>query len=199
MTRQSDQLAEYDRYMARELPRLVRTQLETIVHGASGPLESGLQSQLIDIIRNCQRELFRAYAANQDPQVSTTGPSPSSNEPEFLDTPPTDVLAGINAFFPPPSMPDNNVLFTYEDLLQNSSGLCPPISLSSFSDSAYSSHNTNFPNSLDALRQNSSIGGQLPDGVTDVLSRLLGSDTSVNDMQQNGRSCSNSLELWPNF
>lgn len=187
--------------MARELPRQVRTQLEAIVLGASGPLESGLQSQLIDIIRNCQRELFRAYAANRNPQASATdaSPGPSSNEPAPLDAPPTDVLAGINAFFPPPSLPDNNFLFTYEDLLQNPSGLCPPIRLSSFSDSAYSSQNANFPNGLDVLRQNSSVGSQLPDGTTDVLSQLPGSNASANDTQQDDRTRSNSAEPWSSF
>lgn len=199
MTRQSDQLAEYDRYMARELPRLVRTQLEAIVHGAWGPLESGLQSQLIDIIRNCQRELFRAYAANQNPQASITSLGPSSNEPAPLDEPPTDVLADINAFFPPPFIPDNNYQFTYEDLLQNSTGLCPPVRLLSFSDSAYSSQNTTFPSSLDALRQNSFVGGQPPDGTTDVLPRLPGSDVPASDMQQDDRSGSNNVEPWPDF
>src|SRR5262245_56657455 len=102
--------------MARELPRLVRTQLEAIVLRTSEPLESGLKSYLIHNIRNCQRELFRAYAANRDPQASATDarPGPSSNEPVPLDAPPTDVLADINAFFPPPSLPENNFLFTHE-------------------------------------------------------------------------------------
>jgi hypothetical protein len=178
--------------MARELPRLVRTQLETIVLGASGPLESGLQSQLIDIIRNSQRELFRAFAASRDPQTSATdAPSGPSTDPVLLDAPPTDMLADINAFFPPPYLPENT-LFTYDDLLQNTSGFCPPIGFSSFSDSAYGSLNASLSSGLDSLRQDSFVGGQLPSGTTDVFSQLPGSSASTNDTQQGDHTRPNS-------
>ena len=185
-TEAEDQLAEYDRYMARELPRLVRNQLEAIVLRASEPLETGLQSQLIDIIRTSQREIFRTYAAKRDPQ----GSAADERETTYLGSPPTGMLAG---FFPPPSLVENNFMFPDQNFLQVPGGLYPPVGLSSFSDSAYSSQNAN---SLDAVGQAISVGVQLPAGTTDALPQLSGSD-AANDTQQD--DFTSSAEPWSNF
>jgi hypothetical protein len=195
LARQSDQLAECGRYMDHELPRRVRIQLEGIVHRASGPLESELQAQLIDIIRNEQRELFREYAANLNLPASANGAHAglSTNEPATLDGPPSDPLGGIAALFTPPSVTDDNHLFSFEALLQNSGALHPPVGLSNVSDSAYSSQHAS---GLHVPGQDSSIGVQLPDGTADISLQRPGSEASANCMQQDGCARSNCVEPW---
>ncbi|KAF2101375.1 hypothetical protein NA57DRAFT_53346 [Rhizodiscina lignyota] len=194
---QSDALAEYDRYMARELPRLVRTQLEATIMGLSMPLESQIQSQLVDIVRNCQKEVFKAYAANRKPQACTTGTTPgaSSTEPPTLDIPPTDTLASINAFFAPPFLADN-LLFTFENLPQNSTEFCTAPGPVSLSDSAYVSQNPSFLNDLDAFGQGSSNGLPQADPAADVMAKCLGSEVLASDTLQDDSLWPNSVEAW---
>lgn len=172
--------------MARELPRLVRSQLEATITGASGPLESQIQSQLVNIVRNCQRELFRGYAGNREPQPSAPHARAEllANEPAPLNVPPNEALAGINAFFEPPILRDGNLLFTSEDLIHDSHGLCPPPGPAAFSDSAYSSQNTSFPNDIDAFGQNNTIEVLRTNTAGGDVSQLPGSEESLSATQR---------------
>lgn len=179
LTKHSDQLAEYDRYMARELPRLVRVELETAVLGASSSLESGLQAQLIDIIRNCQRQVFETYATELNPQAPATITVTGSviNDPAPLIAPPEDnALADINAFFPPPAFPDNNSPSPNEYALTDSNEWSCPIT---YSDSGYGSQRVNTRNGGERLWQNSFFTGHLADEDSDILSQLLPYDVST--------------------
>jgi hypothetical protein len=66
----------YERYLQRELPRLVRQQLEIAASEFSGPLENQLRGQLIEIVRDAQSQLFRRYryadADAPDPGTSSS-------------------------------------------------------------------------------------------------------------------------------
>ncbi|KAK3331329.1 hypothetical protein B0H66DRAFT_469697 [Apodospora peruviana] len=57
----ADEFQRYEQYLHRELPQLVRRRLEEAVSGFTTPLENQLRSQLVDIVRNSQSELFRSY------------------------------------------------------------------------------------------------------------------------------------------
>jgi len=57
----SRDLANYEDYMRRELPRLVRTNIEDVVRRDMQPLEAALIGNLVGIIQDCQDRLFRGY------------------------------------------------------------------------------------------------------------------------------------------
>lgn len=167
--------------MARELPHRVRARLEATVRGASVSLLSELQPQLIDIIRNCQRDLYRAYAAEQNPQILTTeaSPGPSSIEPAPLIAPPEDALADLNAYFPPPTFQDEDHLFTYDGWYQSSSELCHSMN---YSDSGYVSQSINPYNIMDGEGQNEYTITNPIDEYPDIQLQGPGFEGSMNNI-----------------
>ncbi|CZR55765.1 uncharacterized protein PAC_05653 [Phialocephala subalpina] len=72
-------LANYEDYMRRELPRLVRTNIEDVVRRDMQPLEAALIGNLVGIIQDCQDRLFRGYrqmrGEGTDASVSPAVPS----------------------------------------------------------------------------------------------------------------------------
>ncbi|TVY48990.1 Resistance to glucose repression protein [Lachnellula occidentalis] len=77
----SRELANYEEYIRRELPRLVRSNIEEVVHRETQPLEAALIGSLVGIIQDCQDRVFRAYRERQgvDPEMVTQAISPPSN------------------------------------------------------------------------------------------------------------------------
>ncbi|KAF2806291.1 uncharacterized protein BDZ99DRAFT_394273, partial [Mytilinidion resinicola] len=57
----SNEFAMFEVFSRRELPRLVQTGLEVIVEQETQPLEDRLKSQLVEIVRNSQAQLFSMY------------------------------------------------------------------------------------------------------------------------------------------
>jgi hypothetical protein len=62
--------ADYDAYCRRELPRLVRARLVSVVASQLQALESALRTQLDEIIENCLEQLSASYEASR---TTTTG------------------------------------------------------------------------------------------------------------------------------
>lgn len=65
--------------MRRELPRLVRTNIEDVVRRDMQPLEAALIGNLVGIIQDCQDRLFRGYrqARGEGTQASASPDVPS--------------------------------------------------------------------------------------------------------------------------
>ncbi|PMD34500.1 hypothetical protein L207DRAFT_638973 [Hyaloscypha variabilis F] len=86
----SRELADYEDYCRRELPRRVRTALEEIVHNESQPMEESIRNQLINIIRDCQDLVFSSYrsssavAAAVVASVGTPSRNSTASEPPFI-------------------------------------------------------------------------------------------------------------------
>jgi hypothetical protein len=59
------ELEEYEEYSRHELPRLVRSSLESVVNEKTQPLEEHLRSQLLTIIHDCQDRMFSAYKSKR--------------------------------------------------------------------------------------------------------------------------------------
>jgi hypothetical protein len=74
----SRQLADYDDYYRRELPRAVRAALEESVQVQSQPIEENLRNQLIDIIRDCQDGLFSKYKSLTGTESDIPSGNPTS-------------------------------------------------------------------------------------------------------------------------
>jgi hypothetical protein len=61
MSPDSLDLANYEDYIRRELPRLVRSSIEEVVRRETQPLEASLIGSLVGIIQDCQDRVFRSY------------------------------------------------------------------------------------------------------------------------------------------
>lgn len=61
MSPESRDLANYEEYARRELPRLVQSSVEEIVCRDLQPLEASLIGNLVGIVQDCQDRLFRSY------------------------------------------------------------------------------------------------------------------------------------------
>lgn len=59
-----DPLTEYENFLQRELPPLVRSQLEARIEAALYPVEEALRGQIVDIVRDTQVELFRCFTSS---------------------------------------------------------------------------------------------------------------------------------------
>ena len=124
----SRELADYEEYCRRELPRVFRTSLEEVVNNNTQPLEEQLRSQLMDLIRDAQDRVFSSYRSSSSTAIGTparSAPNPKSQAtPSFslserlptspLRSQPTRGSPGdrsrprLPAFFQPPS-PQNHL------------------------------------------------------------------------------------------
>jgi len=159
----SRDLANYEEYARRELPRLVRASVLEVFSQEMQPVEASLIANLVDTIQDCQARLFRSYLEriNEDqqadiPSVSMTDapispPSPSSRDPSLglqypsvertlMHTPSNFLNA---AFQQPPPLQDP----TFEPNFQSHESMHDPqssntigASLSSLSETVFSSH-----------------------------------------------------------
>jgi hypothetical protein len=68
-------LARYEQYLRRELPPAVRRELEYAVEREFSPIEEHLKSQLIDIVRDLQIQLFQTYTQTRLAASGATMPS----------------------------------------------------------------------------------------------------------------------------
>ncbi|TVY82020.1 Resistance to glucose repression protein [Lachnellula suecica] len=76
----SRDLADYEDYIRRELPRLVRSNIEEVVRRETQPLEAALIGSLVGIIQDCQDRVFRSYRESQgvDQDLTPTARSPGN-------------------------------------------------------------------------------------------------------------------------
>ena len=74
----SRELADYEEYCRRELPRTFRAALEEIVHNESQPIEESIRNQLMNIIRDCQDRVFSSYRSSSAAIAAVGTPSRNS-------------------------------------------------------------------------------------------------------------------------
>ncbi|KUJ19004.1 uncharacterized protein LY89DRAFT_509659 [Mollisia scopiformis] len=79
----SRDLANYEDYMRRELPRLVRTNIEDVVRRDMQPLEAALIGNLVGIIQDCQDRLFRGYRQMRGDGAEASASPVLTNVPSF--------------------------------------------------------------------------------------------------------------------
>jgi hypothetical protein len=61
----SRDLVNYESYIRRELPRLVRSSIEEVVRREMQPFEASLVGNLVGIIQDCQDRVFRSYRKHE--------------------------------------------------------------------------------------------------------------------------------------
>ncbi|KAG9233783.1 putative resistance to glucose repression protein 1 [Amylocarpus encephaloides] len=86
----SRELSNYENYIRRELPRLVRSNIESVVRRETQPLEAALIGNLISIIQDCQDRVFRSYRETQGISHQISTPLPAT-------MPPTEALWASDA------------------------------------------------------------------------------------------------------
>lgn len=100
-------LAEYEAYLRRVLPSLVRNALEAAVNNELQPIEAQIQQRMIDIIQDAQNQAFTSFHdmhASESKLDSSSGTQANAAS-RVDDQPPT----GIETFFqpPPPANPES--------------------------------------------------------------------------------------------
>jgi hypothetical protein len=142
---QRDELARYDQYLSRELPRLLHSRLEAAVVEASENVEGQLRSQLVDLVRNCQAELYQSYQHSSQIPISSLSPSRSDPGGNTLNHTQSQLtLVDISAFEPLPVMDTNFHVPASIDI--QSSLPCNTPNQQNYSDSGYGSYRVNIPN-----------------------------------------------------
>ncbi|KAF2728720.1 hypothetical protein EJ04DRAFT_476937 [Polyplosphaeria fusca] len=141
----SNEVARYEQFLRRELPAAVRRELENTVEREFTPLEERLKSQLIEIVRDVQLQLFQSYTHTRK-KTTQEDEAPPDAETEPEEATQTDVGGDhvssseemdtlenqLAAFEPAPPLADfdaldfDAILFQFQDMHE-------------FEDSAYGS------------------------------------------------------------
>ncbi|KAF2790459.1 hypothetical protein K505DRAFT_364699 [Melanomma pulvis-pyrius CBS 109.77] len=112
----SNELARYEQFLRRELPPAVRRELESAVEREFSPLEERLKSQLIEIVRDLQLQLFQSYT--QTRRVATgTEMAPQSNSKTRLGTAAAEDTVSLVAHEAPLVVDSDPELVTLENQL----------------------------------------------------------------------------------
>jgi hypothetical protein len=134
------ELSNYEDYIRRELPRLVRSNIESVVRRETQPLEASLIGSLVSIIQDCQDRVFRSYREAQGieherstpARPSTTSPSDTLNRQDPHDF--RDDLDFLDAAFQSPATSMTQAMPSFQQL----DSVLRPEALG-FSDSGYAS------------------------------------------------------------
>jgi hypothetical protein len=94
----ASELADYEDYIRRELPSLVRRNLEEIFCRETQPLQASVIANLVDIVRNCQETISRSYR-----QRSETGGGSQTLGPQSAIVSETSATSRLGR---PPAMDD---------------------------------------------------------------------------------------------
>jgi hypothetical protein len=89
----SRNLANYEDYIRRELPRLVRSNIEEVVRREMQPFEASLVGNLVNIIQDCQDRVFRSY---REHEMSSNEDLDLSDNAAATPHPQTDDLGQMN-------------------------------------------------------------------------------------------------------
>src|SRR6202011_1163845 len=68
----SQQLAEYEEYSRRELPRLIESILEQAAQNGTRIIEDNLRRSLPDMIRDCQDQVFSSFRSMLASNIGST-------------------------------------------------------------------------------------------------------------------------------
>jgi hypothetical protein len=118
----SRDLLEYESFLRREMPRLVRSTLEQEANSQIQPIEQALIESLPQIIQECQESAFRAYRRSRTGRSTSRHQTPRTDEastaaPESLnrtELPPDTELTPefpeiLDSVFQSPPVPDGEV------------------------------------------------------------------------------------------
>lgn len=149
----------------------MRRRLEAELLGASEPLVSQLRRQLIDIVRDCQEQLFRTYASRTTHPI-VSGDQSNSLHPDAA----TETITDLAAWQMPPALGSDDPAITrgtFDEFLSRPSEMDNSTTLH---DSAYGSEdNTAFDSSGQWARVHSDLAqNPMQSGVNTMFSSSFG-------------------------
>jgi hypothetical protein len=180
------ELQQFDAYMKRELPRIIRKALEAKIEKLMGPIQETLKNDLENIVRDCQEDLTRNYmntiqASNKHSQGMHNATDQQQQTPQGAATdsqPPDTALPNLIGadelaqYFVPPDAPFDPWL----GMAQSSSSGCTQ---NTFSDSANFSLSTNAQNPFwDDIWLNSMSSNSMGDILTTSEPRDVRTNTT---------------------
>lgn len=80
----SRELADYEEYCRRELPKDFRAALGEIIHNESQPMEESIRNRLLDIVRDCQDRVFSRYRSSAGRATATPSINPASPDSQMI-------------------------------------------------------------------------------------------------------------------
>ena len=139
----SRDLADYEEYARRELPRLVRSSVMDVLVREMQPVEATLVANLVNTIQECQDRMFRSYHNKHSSDRSVVEPSGNLYDEEenrqSSECPPSNVLSA--AFQQPPPLQNSDLapgtLDFDSPIIHMGGSQQEPSSLSSFADNMY--------------------------------------------------------------
>lgn len=176
----SRELADYEDYCRRELPRRVREALEEIVHNESQPMEESIRNQLMNIIRDCQDRVFSSYRSSAAvaaavAAVDTPSSNPIASESPIMASQESMAMVTMSSgatpersfgrtappfFQPPPPQVHLRSGLEVSDLQGSITTKAPDGS--DPSDSGYSSNESSVPSGISSSFNNTSDSSSLP-------------------------------------
>jgi hypothetical protein len=193
----SQELASYEEYSRQELPRVFRRFLEAAVTQQTQPIGDLLRSQLVNMIRESQDQVFSTYRArpawntsgsNQTGADTSTSPQPhfpisSSKDQRFSDSLDGEdqSTAMLENFFQSPPYQDNDDLGWDSTMSQRSSEVAAQ---NASSDSGYIS-NLSFLNASSSFNTYELTSNGTPTASAPEHESSTPSDTSVPPAPQN--------------
>jgi hypothetical protein len=146
----SRDLANYEEYARRELPRLVRTSVLEVFRREMQPVEASLVANLVDTIQECQARLFRSFSERMSEDQNAEVP-PSSRIDAFTSPPlPNPQYQSLGLEYP---SDEGNSTHTPSNFLSASFQQPPPIQNTGFEDNFQSLdpiHSLQASNTVDA-------------------------------------------------
>ncbi|KAK1990637.1 hypothetical protein LX36DRAFT_754048 [Colletotrichum falcatum] len=106
------EFSRYEQFLRRELPSQVQRRLEVCIEERLSPVEEGLRSELVDIIRDAQIHLFDAYRAlrSSAPEAAPGGEAVEAADAEGVARARSEqshrVEDDLQAFYQPPPLVD---------------------------------------------------------------------------------------------
>ncbi|KAG4411123.1 hypothetical protein IFR04_015748 [Cadophora malorum] len=108
LSSKSTELANYEEYARRELPKLVRARVEEILRTEMQPIEAELTERLLKSIKDCQDKIFASYRdasvgaqGGSNKKASNPVPSQHNDYPNELAKPTISNSTGIGELFQP--------------------------------------------------------------------------------------------------
>jgi hypothetical protein len=112
MSPDSRDIANYEDYIRRELPRLVRSNIEEAVRREMQPLEASLISNLVEIVQDCQDRVFRSYRETRGVSGELQMPTSIDAEATVSSTPPENMGGSNSGSLDRASHPQSNFIDT---------------------------------------------------------------------------------------
>jgi hypothetical protein len=146
----SRDMASYEAYARRELPRLVRTSVLEVFRREMQPIEASLVANLVDTIQECQARLFRSCSERMSEDQNAEIP-PSSRTDTFTSAPlPNSQYQSLGLEYP---SNEGNSMRTPSNLLNAAFQQPPPIQNTGFEHNFQSldpTHSLQASNTVDA-------------------------------------------------